>query len=276
MTVWPERDAGERMTPATMVALVAALTELAKRAGEEILDVYESQAVVDRTVERKADGSPVTEADNRAERVIIDGLSDLMPQIPVVAEEQAAVGTVPDVSGGSFWLVDPLDGTKEFLSRNGEFTVNIALVEQGAPVLGVVHLPALGSTYTATPDTAVRRDAEGAHDLYVRPVPADGYDVLTSRSHSDDATEDFLSSIRVRERISAGSSLKLCRIAEGAADLYPRMGRTMEWDIAAGHAVVLAAGGEVFDLDGQPLRYGKAGFANPAFVAYGSARPPLR
>ncbi len=259
------------MTPATTAALVEALVELAHRAGEEILEVYASDA----EAARKSDGSPVTEADTRAERVILDGLSDLTPDTPVVAEEQAAAGTVPDVSGGSFWLVDPLDGTKEFLSRNGEFTVNIALVEDGVPVLGVVHLPAIGSTYIGTPEGAVRHDADGEHVLRVRPVPADGYDVLTSRSHSDQATEDFLSSITVRERISAGSSLKLCRVAEGAADLYPRMGRTMEWDIAAGHAVVLAAGGVVCRLDGEPLRYGKDGFDNPAFVAYGSARPPL-
>lgn len=259
------------MTPATTAALVAALVELTHRAGAEILEVYGSGA----EAARKSDGSPVTEADTRAERVILDGLSDLTPDTPVVAEEQAAAGTVPDVSGGSFWLVDPLDGTKEFLSRNGEFTVNIALVEDGVPVLGVVHLPALGSTYIGTPEGAVRHDADGEHALSVRPVPADGYDVLTSRSHSDQATEDFLSSITVRERISAGSSLKLCRVAEGAADLYPRMGRTMEWDIAAGHAVVLAAGGVVCLLDGEPLRYGKDGFDNPAFVAYGSARPPL-
>jgi len=259
------------MTPATTAGLVEALVELAVRAGKEILGVY----AADATAAQKSDGSPVTEADTRAERVILAGLADLAPETPVVAEEQAAAGTVPDVSGGSFWLVDPLDGTKEFLSRNGEFTVNIALVEDGVPVLGVVHLPALGSIYIGTPGGAVRRDGEGEHQLRVRPVPADGYDVLTSRSHSDQATEDFLGAITVRERISAGSSLKLCRVAEGAADLYPRMGRTMEWDIAAGHAVVLAAGGVVCRLDGEPLTYGKPGFDNPAFVAYGSARPPL-
>lgn len=260
------------MNPATTAGLVEALVELAERAGEEILVVY----AADAASTRKSDGSPVTEADTRAEQVILAGLADLAPETPVVAEEQAAAGTIPDVSGGSFWLVDPLDGTKEFLSRNGEFTVNIALVEDGVPVLGVVHLPALGSTYIGSPDGAVRRDERGERRLRVRPVPADGYDVLTSRSHSDQATEDFLSAITVRERISAGSSLKLCRVAEGAADLYPRMGRTMEWDIAAGHAVVLAAGGIVCRLDGERLTYGKPGFDNPAFVAYGSARPPLR
>lgn len=259
------------MTPATTAGLVEALVELALRAGEEILDVY----AADAGASQKSDGSPVTEADTRAERVILAGLADLTPQTPVVAEEQAAAGTVPDVSGGPFWLVDPLDGTKEFLSRNGEFTVNIALVENCLPTLGVVHLPALASTYVGTPDGAVRRGADGEHRLRVRPAPADGYDVLTSRSHSDQATEDFLAAITVRERISAGSSLKLCRVAEGAADLYPRLGRTMEWDIAAGHAVVLAAGGVVCCLDGEPLTYGKPGFENPAFVAYGSARPPL-
>ena len=259
------------MTPTTAAGLVEALVELAHRAGEEILDVY----AADAASTQKIDGSPVTEADTRAERVILAGLADIAPETPVVAEEQAAAGTIPDVAGGSFWLVDPLDGTKEFLSHNGEFTVNIALVEHGVPSLGIVHLPALGSTYIGTRDGAVRRDADGEHQLQVRAVPSDGYDVLTSRSHSDQATEDFLAAITVRERISAGSSLKLCRVAEGAADLYPRMGRTMEWDIAAGHAVVLAAGGVVCRLDGEPLTYGKPGFDNPAFVAYGSARPPL-
>ena len=217
----------------------------------------------------------MTEADTRAEAVILAGLAEIAPDIPVLAEEAVSAGHIPDVSGGPFWLVDPLDGTKEFISRNGEFTVNIALVEDGVPVLGVVHLPALDMTYVGSPGLAERRDRNGTTQIAVRPVPDDGYDVLTSRSHSDAATEEFLSAITVRERVSAGSSLKLCRVAEGSADLYPRLGRTMEWDIAAGHAVVLAAGGVVCTLAGDPLRYGKPGHDNPAFVAYGSARPPL-
>lgn len=257
--------------------LVERLAALAVRAGEEILEVYAAggDAVT------KSDGSPVTEADIRAEVVILAGLAALTPDIPVLAEEKVAAGDIPDVAGGPFWLVDPLDGTKEFISRNGEFTVNIALVDEGQPIVGVVHLPALGTTYLGTvagpgrTGSAEVRDAAGARAISVRAVPADGYDVLTSRSHSDQATEDFLAKITVRERVSAGSSLKFCRVAEGAADLYPRLGRTMEWDTGAGHAVVLAAGGVVCTLAGDPLRYGKDGHDNPAFVAYGSARPPL-
>ena len=255
-----------------MVARVDELVELAVRAGEEILDVYGSG---EADAARKVDGSPVTEADTRAEAVILAGLAEIAPGVPVLAEEAVSAGHVPDVSGGPFWLVDPLDGTKEFISRNGEFTVNIALVDDGVPVLGVVHLPALDVTYVGSPGLAERRDADGVTQIAVRPVPHDGFDVLTSRSHSDEDTERFLADIAVRERVSAGSSLKFCRVAEGAADLYPRMGRTMEWDTAAGHAVVLAAGGVVCTVDGDPLRYGKVGHDNPAFVAYGSARPPL-
>jgi 3'(2'), 5'-bisphosphate nucleotidase len=260
------------MTATVTTDLIEALVDLAIKAGEEILVVYDAGG----GAVTKTDGSPVTEADTRAEAVILAGLAELTPEIPVLAEEKVAAGDIPDVTGGPFWLVDPLDGTKEFISRNGEFTVNIALVDNGEPVLGVVHLPALGSTYIGSRDGgAQRRDAEGVADLHVRAVPDDGYDVLTSRSHSDQATEDFLAKITVRDRVSAGSSLKFCRVAEGSADLYPRMGRTMEWDTAAGHAVVLAAGGVVCTLADEPLRYGKDGHDNPAFVAYGSARPPL-
>jgi len=263
------------MTPTTavgsMVARLDELVDLAVRAGEEILEVYGSDAVA----AEKSDGSPVTTADTRAEAVILAGLAEIAPDIPVLAEEAVSAGHVPDVTGGAFWLVDPLDGTKEFLSRNGEFTVNIALVEDGVPVLGVVHLPALDVTYVGSPGLAERRDGAGTTQIAVRAVPDEGFDVLTSRSHSDEATEQFIAAIPVHQRISAGSSLKFCRVAEGAADLYPRMGRTMEWDTAAGHAVVLAAGGMVCTVDGDPLRYGKAGHDNPAFIAYGSARPPL-
>ena len=262
-----------------MVARVDELAALAVSAGLEILDVYgsDADAAADGgpSHDSKSDGSPVTEADTRAEAVILAGLAELAPEIPVLAEEAVAAGHVPDVSGGPFWLVDPLDGTKEFISRNGEFTVNIALIEDGMPVVGIVHLPALGVTYVGTPGLAERRDANGVEQLTVREVPADGFDVLTSRSHADEKTEQFLAKITVRERVSAGSSLKFCRVAEGSADLYPRLGRTMEWDTAAGHAVLLAAGGAVYTIDDEVLGYGKDGHDNPHFVAYGSARPPL-
>ena len=241
------------------------LCELAERAGREILAVYHS----DFEVRSKADRSPVTDADERAEQVILEGLARLAADIPVVAEESFAAGRVPDVSDRPFILVDPLDGTKEFVSRNGEFTVNIALVENRIPVVGVVHLPVLAETYWSSgTDEAWRlRDNERVR-IHCR-APGDGLVAVASRSHSNPETDEYLAELNIEKRISAGSSLKFCRIAEGVADLYPRIGRTMEWDVAAGHAVLTAAGGKVTSLDGDPLRYAKEGFANPPFVARG-------
>ena len=177
---------------------------------------------------------------------------------------------MPEVGGRSFFLVDPLDGTREFVNRNGEFTVNIALVVDSKPRLGVVHLPVLGETYWCDASTrAWRRRNKGEPErIRCREAP-EALVVIASRSHRNARTEAFLEDYRVGEIISAGSSLKLCRIAEGRADLYPRLGRTMEWDIAAGHAVLQAAGGSVRTLDGAPLRYGKPGFDNPHFIARG-------
>ncbi len=247
-------------------ALVRAITDLAEQAGAEVLSVYETAF----RVRDKEDASPVTDADERAERVILAGLARLAPEIPVVAEESVAAGHVPDVSGGRFFLVDPLDGTREFVSRNGEFTVNVALVQAGRPVAGVVHLPALGETYFSDGSGAFRSRGGGAPEaIRCRPPAPDGLVVVASRSHRDERTDAFLRGYRVKRLISAGSSLKLCRLAEGAADMYPRLGRTMEWDIAAGQAVLEAAGGSVRTLDGHPLRYGKPGFDNPHFVARG-------
>ena len=247
-------------------ALAESLREIAHRAGGEILSVYGS----DFAVRDKADASPVTEADTRAERVILEGLAQCAPGIPVVAEEAVAAGHVPDVDGLSFFLVDPLDGTREFIGRNGEFTVNIALVEDGAPTVGVVHLPALGESYWTTGDgTAWRARDGGATERIACRRPGHRLVAIASRSHRSTETDAYLRSFEVAETVSAGSSLKLCRIAEGAADLYPRLGRTMEWDIAAGHAIVAAAGGSVEALDGRPLIYGKPGFENPHFVARG-------
>ena len=248
-------------------SLVTALCQIALRAGHEILAVYASEfSVLD-----KADASPVTEADTRAERVILDGLAGCAPEVAVVAEESVAAGEVPDIDGGPFFLVDPLDGTKEFISRNGEFTVNIALVEDGTPTAGVVHLPALDETFwTAGDGVAWRtRGSTAAERIACRRPGSGGLVVVASRSHRDAATDTYLERFDVAELVSAGSSLKLCRVAEGAADLYPRLGRTMEWDIAAGHAIVNAAGGSVETLDGGRLVYGKPGFDNPHFVARG-------
>ncbi len=269
-------------------ALTATLCEIALRAGQEILAVYAS----DFTVRGKADASPVTEADTRAERVILEGLGECAPGIPVVAEESAAAGEIPDVAGRPFFLVDPLDGTREFIGRNGEFTVNVALIEDGRPTVGVVHLPALDETFWTAGDGVAWRarggagrtgraggtwiagaaaGAGGAERIACR-RPGAALVAIASRSHRDFETDHFLERFEIAEIVSAGSSLKFCRIAEGAADLYPRLGRTMEWDVAAGHAILSAAGGSVETMDGAPLTYGKPGFDNPRFVARGLPR----
>jgi 3'(2'), 5'-bisphosphate nucleotidase len=247
--------------------LVAALDAVARDAGAAILGVYES----DFAVRDKDDRSPVTDADEKAERLILARLAALTPDIPVVGEESVAAGHVPDIGGGRFWLVDPLDGTREFINRNGEFTVNIALVVDGTPVLGVVYAPALGALYAgAGPGTATRTIADSAPAaIAARPAPADGLVAVASRSHRDARTDEFLATMAVRDFTAAGSSLKFCLVAAGEADVYPRLGRTMEWDTAAGHAVLNAAGGSVRTLEGAPLGYGKPGFENPFFVARG-------
>jgi 3'(2'), 5'-bisphosphate nucleotidase len=253
--------------------LLESITQIARQAGDTILRIY----ATDFSVRGKDDASPVTEADEQAEAVILRGLAALTPDIPVVAEESVAAGRVPDIgnASGRFWLVDPLDGTKEFVSRNGEFTVNIALIDHGEPVLGVVLAPALDRLFAGRRGAgAYLMDATGRRNIRCRPVPEAGLTVVASRSHGDAAALDsFLAGRKVAKLTNAGSSLKLCLIAAGEADLYPRLGRTMEWDIAAGHAVLAAAGGGVRRLDdGQALRYGKPGFDNPHFVAEGSVR----
>jgi 3'(2'), 5'-bisphosphate nucleotidase len=194
------------------------------------------------------------------------------PDIPIIAEEEAAAHGLPAAAPPLFWLVDPLDGTKEFISRNGEFTVNIALVDKGEPVLGVVQVPAEDVLYSAAgPGTAARRRGAGpAEPIAARRPPPGGLVVVQSRSHArNEALDAFLADKPVAERRVCGSSVKFCRLAAGEADLYPRMGPTMEWDTAAGHAVLAAAGGSVATLDGAPFRYGKPGFRNPGFLARG-------
>jgi 3'(2'), 5'-bisphosphate nucleotidase len=238
----------------------------AREAGEAILEIY----ATDFDVARKSDASPVTLADAAAEQIILRHLAPL--GVPVIAEEQAETDGLPVSAPDRFWLVDPLDGTREFIKRNGEFTVNIALVEQGVAVLGVVLLPAKGVLYAASgPGSARRITSDGeSRPIAARKCPAEGATAVYSRSHADaDAMEAFFAAHRVANRIVAGSSLKFCLIAEGAADLYPRLGPTMEWDTAAAQAVLEAAGGRVETLDGAPFRYGKAGFRNPGFVASG-------
>jgi len=251
-----------------LAQLAEGIVATARRAGDAILEVYASEAH-ERT---KGDGSPVTLADDRAEAIILADLAQL-GDIPAVSEEASARGERPE-HGSRFWLVDPLDGTKEFLSRNGEFTVNIALIDDGVPVLGVVLAPALGSLYCGIPGNgAWTEDAGGRREIAVRDVPQEGLTVVASRSHGDPETlERFLAGRSVAAQRSAGSSLKFCLVAAGDADLYPRFGRTMEWDTAAGHGVLLAAGGAVSDVDGRPLTYGKNAFENPWFVASGDSR----
>ncbi len=247
--------------------LLPEIVALAERAGAVILEHYREGV----EVRAKADASPVTVADEAAEAVILAGLAGLTPKTLVVAEETVASGHVPELGQAPFWLVDPLDGTKEFISRNGEFTVNIALIEDREPILGVILAPALGKVWWgARGHGSMTRNGGAARAIAARPWPASGAVAVASRSHSDAETEAFLDEAGVVERISAGSSLKFCLIAEGRADLYPRFGTTMEWDTAAGHAVLSAAGGRVTTRDGAPFLYRKPAFRNPGFIARGA------
>lgn len=250
--------------------MIAEMRRLAILAGAEILKIYESG---DHDVRAKADASPVTAADEAADRVISAGLAAAFPGLPVVTEEQAESH---QLRGGHFFIVDPLDGTKEFVQRRGDFTVNIAWVEDGHPVLGVVYAPAKGRLFL-TPATGGAVEETGPHDPdqvgALRPISVsrpdtDALMVVASKSHRDAATDAYIARYKVRDMTSAGSSLKFCLVATGEADLYPRLGRTMEWDTAAGHAVLAGAGGRVVRFDDHtPLLYGKPGFENPFFIA---------
>ena len=251
------------------------LMRIAHTAGTRIMQVYDAGF----DVEQKQDSSPVTEADTAAEAIILDSIRKLEPDANIIAEEAVAGGAVPQVSD-EFYLVDPLDGTREFISRNGEFTVNIAVVRHGAPVAGVVYAPALRRLYAgevgsgagvteldACSDYPATLDLSG---LMCPALPDTGRKAVASRSHRDAQTESWLAENNIADTVAAGSSLKFCLLAEGKAHLYPRFGRTMEWDTAAGHAVLAAAGGCVYVADsGEPLTYGKQqrGFDNPAFIA---------
>jgi 3'(2'),5'-bisphosphate nucleotidase len=243
-----------------------------------VMTVYKT----DFSVARKVDDSPVSEADLGSEKAIAAVLAETMAGISIVAEEEAAAGELPKV-GKSFLLVDPLDGTKEFISRNGEFTVNIALIDDGVPKAGVVLAPALSLAYAGNAVGAfkgtISSELEGIGDwspIHVRPAIEHPV-AVASRSHMNPATATALSQAACGEHRSIGSSLKFCLLAEGEADFYPRLGPTMEWDTAAGDAVLRAAGGSVVTLDGEPLRYGKVGvekmrsFENPHFLAAGDA-----
>ena len=258
------------MTITDRRALTDAVSALAREAGTAIMKIYEGSPAV----MTKADKTPVTDADRAAEAIILAGLKRLTPDIPTVSEEAVSEQGLPQAVGARFWLVDPLDGTREFISRNGEFTVNIALIEDRRPTLGVLLAPAKegGLLYAGHgPGTAtLAKDGGTPRPIAARAAPRDGLIVLVSRSHSEKATVDaFLARYPVHERVSVGSALKFGVLAEGAADLYPRLGRTMEWDTAAGHAVLVAAGGRVETLEGAEFLYAKPGFENPHFVAHG-------
>ena len=247
--------------------LAAAARRLALEAGRTIMTFYREGTAV----ETKADSTPVTEADRAADGLIVTGLREADPQILVISEESTADDALASPPDGRFWLVDPLDGTREFIARTGEFTVNIALIEDGRPVLGVLHAPVQGETYVADGlGQAVRIVGDGRPQaIRARQVPARGPAVVASRLHRDAETDRYIANLRPDRIESAGSALKFGLLARGEADIYPRFGRTMEWDTAAGHAILSAAGGHVRDLNGRELSYGKAGFVNPPFVACG-------
>ena len=256
--------------------LLLALADIAYDAGEIILRHYVEEIVM----HRKDDHSPVTEADIEAEKFILTRLHHLVPGVPVVAEEEVSRGHTPKTNS-RFFLVDPLDGTKEFISRNGEFTVNIAEIIDGKPVRGVVHAPAkerlffaeiLSGAFEIAAKPGGAPDYAEARQIHARKAPADGLIAVASRTHRDKKTDEYLKHYPVREFITSGSSLKFCLLATGEADLYPRHGTTMEWDTAAGHALLAAAGGTVTKLDGSAFLYGKsaARFENPHFVARGA------
>lgn len=251
--------------------LVTVMRRLSLEAGDKIMEIYGSD---DFEVKTKSDESPVTIADEAADQIISDGLRAEFPEVMLVTEEQAATHTA---SGDTFLIVDPLDGTKEFINRRGDFTVNIALVEGGVPTRGVVYAPARGRMFFTLADgQSVEETGDFAKGEMGNLVPISvskpnnsALMVVASKSHRDQATDDYIAKYNVNDMKSAGSSLKFCLIATGEADLYPRVGRTMEWDTAAGHAVLNGAGGEVVRFDDlTPLKYGKADFANPFFIAH--------
>ncbi len=247
--------------------LLPRVVDIAREAGRCILAVYGE----DNPVERKADNSPLTVADRAAHEAIVAGLGALTPDIPVWSEESATVPWEMRRHWPSFWLVDPLDGTREFLHRNGEFTVNIALIEDHHPVLGVVHVPVTGRDYWGGPGGAFRHDpGQPPVPIHTRQPATSPVRVVGSRSHRGTSLDGFLARLGPHELVTVGSSLKFCLVAEGTADIYPRLGPTSEWDSAAAHAVVEAAGGQVLDLEGRPLRYNRGpDRLNPHFIAIG-------
>lgn len=250
---------------ATLTPHMETLVRIAQAAGRVVMRHYE--AGVDARI--KSDRSPVTDADEEAEKLILAELRTAFPGVPVVAEEEAAAGRIAEV-GQRFFLVDPVDGTKEFVKRGGEFTVNIGEVVEGEAVAGVVLAPAIGRLFVGEAGKGAFELSGGVLRAIAARVPAaDGLVAVSSRSHPDPKTDELLKTLPVKGQTNAGSSLKFCLVAAGEADIYPRAGKTMEWDTAAGHAVLRAAGGSVTTWEGAPFRYGKPGFHNGPFIAKG-------
>jgi 3'(2'), 5'-bisphosphate nucleotidase len=250
-----------------LAALLEDCLHIAEEAGRAILGIYGS----DFAVSHKDDNSPLTQADLASHHCIVGRLDKLTPDIPCLSEESAEIPYETRRGWQRYWLIDPLDGTKEFVKRNGEFTVNIALIEQGAAILGVVHAPVLGTTYLAARGVGAWRIRDGQREaIRTRPTPATPV-LVVSKSHRDAALDQFLAHAPAHEALSRGSSLKFCLLAEGSADLYPRTGPTSEWDTAAGQCVAEQAGATVQTLpDWQPLRYNaKADLLNPGFIVIG-------
>jgi 3'(2'), 5'-bisphosphate nucleotidase len=254
------------MSP-TLEEILPSIIRLTDEAGDTIMDIFRSGF----EVRNKDDNSPVTEADEASERIIIEGLKALAPAIPIVAEESMAGGIEVDIGSGTFWLVDPLDGTREFINRREEFTVNIALIKDKVPILGVVGVPARNSLYYGTISSGAKARKTGKlASISARRQPNEGAVLLASRSHGDkNRVKDLLETLPESQMQILGSSLKFCLLAEGVGDIYPRFGHTMEWDTAAGDAVLRSAGGSVRLLDGTPLKYGKEHFLNADFIARG-------
>lgn len=251
------------------------LVKIAHRAGAAILEVYHRDG--DIAVEHKGDNSPLTEADRRSHDVIVAGLAAMQPARPIVSEEDGGAVDPAATLSGDYWLVDPLDGTKEFVKRTGEFTVNIALVRDGVPVAGVVYAPVLGVTWVGTIQGAERWEGDRREPIRVtEPASARAMRIVASRDHAGPAVKELLEQLPGASTLSMGSSLKFCLIAEGRADLYYRDGPTYPWDTAAAHAVLAAAGGEVYAQSGEPLRYLTPRVLNPNFVALGDTMFPWR
>ncbi len=250
---------------ATLPPRLQKLVRIAEAAGVIVMRHYEAGA----EARVKADRSPVTDADEEAEKLILAELAAAFPNVPAIAEEEAAAGRIADV-GAHFFLVDPVDGTKEFIKRTGEFTVNIGEVVDGVPVAGVVFAPALRRLFVgAVGEGAFELSGSTVKPIAARKPPEGGMIAVSSKSHPDAQTNALLGSMNIKGHINAGSSLKFCLVAAGEADIYPRAGRTMEWDTAAGDAVLRAAGGDVSNWDYTPFTYGKPGFENGPFIARG-------